>query len=108
MKIYHNTDSFKGGWFVGNFSETAYKTEACEVAFKTHYKNEEWPNHYHKLADEINYLIEGSMSINGTLLEAPIVFVIEKNEPSKPVFHTDCKFIVVKVPGVLNDKYNID
>lgn len=108
MKIYHNTDSFKGGWFVGSFPETAYNTTACEVAYKIHHKGEEWPNHYHKLADEINYLLEGSMSINGTLLEAPLVFVIEKNEPSKPIFHTDCKLIVVKIPGVLNDKYNID
>lgn len=28
----------KGGWFVGDFEPTAYKTKDFEVAYKFHYK----------------------------------------------------------------------
>lgn len=108
MEIITDTEQFKGGWFIGAFNETAYKTNTCEIAYKIHLKDENWPNHYHKLADEINYLIEGSMTINEILLKAPTIFIIKKNESAVPKFLTDCKLIVVKIPGILNDKYIID
>jgi quercetin dioxygenase-like cupin family protein len=101
-------DDLIGGWFVGAFSPTAYHTTACEVSYKTHYAGETWAAHYHKLGDEINYLIEGRMEINGEQLEGPVVFVIPKGEVSAPVFHTDVKLVVVKVPGEPNDKYIVD
>lgn len=107
MKIF-DASQFKGGWFVGDFEPTSYKTQACEVSYKIHQAGETWDTHYHKLADEINYLISGSMSINGVNLEAPCVFLIEKNEISAPVFHTDVAIIVVKIPGIPNDKYKVD
>jgi hypothetical protein len=44
------------------------------------------------------------MEINGQKLIAPIIFVISKNEIAKPIFITDVSLIVVKIPGVLNDK----
>jgi hypothetical protein len=108
MKIFTETDTYKGGWFVGNFEETAYKTEACEVAYKLHTKGEQWDTHYHKLSDEINYLIEGIMKINDQVLTAPCVFVIEKEEVASPIFLTDVRLIVVKIPGILNDKYSVE
>ena len=101
----HNVDNLIGGWFVGAFKETAYHTTACEVSYKTHYAGEEWAAHYHKIGDEINYLIEGQMEVNGQQLEAPVIFVIPKGEIAAPKFHTDVKLIVVKVPGELSDKY---
>jgi quercetin dioxygenase-like cupin family protein len=104
MKVF-SVDNLIGGWFVGAFSETAYHTTACEVSYKQHYAGESWPAHYHKIGDEINYLIEGSMSVNGTELQAPVIFVIPKGEVAAPIFNTDVKLVVVKVPGELNDKY---
>jgi hypothetical protein len=108
MKIFKEIDTYRGGWFVGNFEPTAYKTKACEVAYKLHKKGEIWDTHYHKLSDEINYLIEGIMKINDCLLTAPCVFIIEKEEIASPVFLTDVRLIVVKIPGILNDKYSIE
>ncbi len=103
MKIF-NVNNLRGGWFVGSFNETAYHTIACEIAYKNHYAGELWDAHYHAIADEINYLISGEMEINGQKLIAPIIFVISKNEIAKPIFITDVSLIVVKIPGVLNDK----
>lgn len=107
MEIF-SIDNLKGGWFVGDFSPSVYKTSACEVCYKLHHAGESWPAHYHKESDEINYLISGSMEINGIQLSAPLVFVIPKGEISRPIFHTDVSLIVVKVPGCLNDKYEVD
>ena len=106
MQVYA-VDNLKGGWFVGDFVPTCYKTSACEVSYKTHTAGEYWASHYHKLADEINYLISGEMEINGVQLLAPCVFVIPKGEISRPIFKTDVHLIVVKVPGALDDKYEI-
>lgn len=108
MIIHNDVTKFKGGWFVGAFEPTAYKTDAVEVSYKTHHKDEFWAAHYHKQSHEINYLIEGEMQINGQLLTAPCVFVIERDEVSKPHFITDVKLIVVKIPGTLNDKYEVE
>jgi hypothetical protein len=106
MKVFA-TDGFRGGWFIGDFDDTAYRTRDFEVAYKTHHAGDPWPTHYHQLADEINYLISGRMEINGIQLSAPCVFIIERNEISRPVFHTDVSLIVVKTPSVPGDKYEV-
>ncbi len=106
MQIF-STEGFKGGWFVGDFDETAYRTKDFEVGYKTHHAGEYWAPHYHDMADEINYLISGTMEISGTRLEAPCVFVIPKGEVSRPVFHTDVSLIVVKTPSLPGDKYEV-
>ncbi len=107
MKTY-DASQFLGGWFIGDFQDSVYRTKDFEVCYKFHPKGEIWPAHFHKLSDEINYLIEGKMTIDGTnILEGPIVFVIEKNEIATPEFFTDCKLIVVKIPSVIGDKYNV-
>ena len=95
------------GWFVGDFESTAYRTSACEVCFKQHKEGEVWPVHYHKLATEINYLIQGEMTLQNKKLVAGDIFVLNPNEISDPVFLTDCDLIVVKIPSSTKDKYEI-
>jgi len=106
MQVF-DASMFKGGWFVGDFDETAYRTRDFEVSYKTHHAGEYWAPHYHELADEINYLISGKMEISGTMLVAPCVFVIYKGEISRPVFHTDVSLIVVKTPSIPSDKHEV-
>ena len=84
MKV-DKIENMKGGWFVGNFEPTAYKT----------------PDH--TLVTEINYLIRGEMTIQNTLLQAGDIFTIHPYEISDPEFLTDCELIVVKTPSA-NDK----
>ena len=104
MKRYRIED-MKGGWFVGNFEPTAYKTKAAEVCLKHHPKGEVWPSHYHAVATEINLLFRGNMRLNGNLLREGDVFVIEPGEVATPVFLSDCEIVVVKVPSLSNDKF---
>jgi hypothetical protein len=106
MEIFE-ANQFIGGWFVGDFEPTAYRTSHFEVSYKKHHKGEKWAAHYHAIGDEINYLIEGEMEINGIQLKAPVVFVIPAKEVADPKFHTDVKIIVVKTPSIPGDKYDV-
>lgn len=106
MKVIRN-QKWTGGWFVGNFEPSAFKTDAAEVCLKKHPKGEKWPKHYHKIATEINYVIRGKMTLQDTEFNAGDVFVIEPNEIADPEFLEDCELIVVKVPFVKNDKYEV-
>lgn len=106
MQVFDATQ-FIGGWFVGDFDASAYRTNAFEVAYKIHHAGEYWAPHYHAVADEINYLISGKMETNGIMLEAPCVFVIPKGEISRPIFHTDVSLVVVKMPSLPGDKYEV-
>lgn len=100
-------EEMRGGWFVGNFEPTAFKTPTTEVCYKFHPQGEKWPTHYHAIATEVNFLVRGSMKINNELLRQGDIFVIEPNEVASPEFLTDCEIVVVKVPSVPNDKYNL-
>lgn len=106
MKIYNTLEfDMLGGWFIGDFKPVVYRTKKFEVCYKVHLKGEKWPKHKHEKSIEINYLIRGSMIINGEfLLKAPTIFVVEKDEVVYPEFLEDCEIIVVKVPSIPSDK----
>jgi quercetin dioxygenase-like cupin family protein len=97
--------TMKGGWFVGNFSPTAFTTSACEVSFKRHKKGEYVAPHIHKVASEINYLVRGKMTIGTTTMVAGDIFVIEPEEIADPQYLEDCELVVVKVPCIKGAKY---
>jgi hypothetical protein len=100
-------EQYKGGWFIGNFEPSAFRNENFEVCYKIHKEGESWEKHYHKLATEINFLIEGEMVIQGKKLTSGDVFTIYPYEIADPEFLTDCKLIIVKTPSNTSDKYII-
>ena len=106
MKI-NKMSEMVGGWFIGDFEPSVYKTSEFEVCYKQHYKGEVWDNHFHKIATEVNYLIRGEMKINDVFLQEGDIFLIEPDEVSVPEFLTDCELIVVKTPSIKGDKYII-
>ena len=106
MKILPS-DSMIGGWFVGNFEPTAYKTDQFEVSYKIHKEGEKWPAHYHKAATEINYLISGQMTIQKKTLKSGDIFILYPYEVADPTFQTECRLIVVKTPGKPDDKFEV-
>jgi quercetin dioxygenase-like cupin family protein len=95
------------GWFIGDFEPSVLKTSDFEVGVLTHKKDEVWPEHYHKVATEYNVLLEGSMTIQGELIEPGDIFIFEPNEVADPKFHEDCTVLCVKTPSVKGDKYEV-
>ena len=96
-----------GGWFVGNFTPAMHRTKDCEVGYKFHPKGDIWAKHYHKIATEITFLIKGSMVIQGKTLTSGDIFIILPNEIADPIFLEDCEVVIVKVPSVIGDKYEV-
>jgi hypothetical protein len=106
VKKFNLADMIRG-WFVGNFSPTAYLTPDVEVAVKQHKANDEEDAHLHKIATEINVVLSGDVEFNGELLQAGDIVVIEQYESVKFRSKTDSVLVVVKIPGASNDKYLI-
>ena len=98
-------DDMKGGWFIGDFDPAAFKTAQFEVSLKIHPAGEQWPAHFHKIATEINLVVSGRMLLQGELLTAGDIFILEPNEVADPTFYEDCSIVCVKVPSAIGDKY---
>lgn len=95
-----------GGWFVGDFEPTAYKTNQFEVSYKLHPKGQQWDIHYHTEVTEINLLVRGKMVIQGTTLVEGDIFTLEPYEIADPEFLEDTEIVCVKTPSV-NDKVSV-
>jgi hypothetical protein len=97
----------KGGWFIGNFEPTAFKTEEFEVCYKQHTKGEQWDTHYHKEGTEINYLVDGKMIIQNKQLNKGDIFILHPFEIADPIFLEDCTVLIIKTPSKPGDKFTI-
>ena len=104
MDVYRIEDMV-GGWFLGDFEPSAFRTSEVEVAYHSYTKGQEWPKHFHQIATEINYMISGVMNLSGREINKGDVFVIHPGESVKPEYLEDCEIIIVKIPSVPGDKY---
>lgn len=104
--ILNHIKNMKGGWFVGDFEPTSYKTSDFEVSYKIHPKNEQWDIHYHHTVTEINLIIHGKMSIQGKELTKGDIFILEPYEIADPIFLEDTEIICVKTKSI-NDKISV-
>lgn len=100
-------ENYTRGWFIGNFEPSLLKTPDFEVGVLTHKKGEYWSPHYHKESIEYNVLISGKMIIQGNELNSGDVFVFDKGEIADPQFLEDCTLVVVKVPSIPSDKFEV-
>lgn len=103
MKLFKYRDMI-GGWMVGDFEPTAFKTKNFEVSYKIHKKGEVWDIHYHPFSTEINLLISGKMTMQNKTLKSGDIFVLEPYEIADPFFLTTCKIVCVKTTSRKDDK----
>lgn len=95
------------GWFVGNFEPSLYKTNAVEIAVKTYNMGAYEKKHYHKVATEITVITKGTVQMNGIKYSSGDIIIMEPGEETDFYAITDVENVVVKLPGVNNDKYEI-
>jgi hypothetical protein len=106
MESFELKNMFKG-WFIGNFEPTLYNTSDVEVAIKTYSINDYEEPHYHKISTEFTAIIEGIVEMNGMMYKEGDIIKIEPNEITNFKALSNVKTVVVKIPGAINDKYNI-
>jgi mannose-6-phosphate isomerase-like protein (cupin superfamily) len=104
MKI-NNLINMTRGWFIGNFLPTLWSTKEFEVAIQRYKKGDFEKPHTHKIATEINVIIEGSVSMNNTIYNSDDIITIEPGERVEFKSITDSTLVVVKIPCVIGDKY---
>ncbi|MDY6509622.1 MAG: cupin domain-containing protein [Acinetobacter faecalis] len=105
MKLGKITD-MTGGWFIGNFEPSLFKTNDCEVALKSYNKGDYEESHYHKIATEYTVIVKGRVKMNGIEYSAGDIIVMEPNESTDfECLEDGTMNMVVKIPGVNNDKY---
>ena len=97
--------NMKNGWFIGNFSPSLMKTNDCEVAVKTYKKGDYDVPHYHKIATEYTVIISGKVKMNDRIFNVGDIVVEEPGDITDFEALTDAVNVVVKIPGVNNDKY---
>ena len=102
-----NLKDMKGGWFVGAFDPTAYSSN-FEVGIHSHTKGEFHQDHFHKLGTEINLVLDGSVSINGTVFNKDDIFILYPYELSCVEYLTDVRICVVRNISDTTDKYKVD
>lgn len=90
---------------MGDFEPSLLKVSGFEVGVKKHTAGEYHEPHYHSIATEYNYLLEGVLIINDHKFVAPTIFVVEPGEVVYPKFETDCTLCIIKVPSVPGDKH---
>lgn len=104
MKI-DNLEKMIRGWFVGNFEPSVLKTDKVEVGVKSYKAGDYEDKHFHKVATEITVIIYGEVEMNGIRYKENDIIIIEPNDVTDFRAITDCKNVVVKIPGVSNDKF---
>lgn len=105
MKKFKHSESGDRGWFVGQFERAVFKTDACEVAYQYNHKGEHCAPHTHRIATEINLITRGRVIMSGQEFEAGDIIIMEPGDVCECKYLEDTYTVVVKVPGVLDDKY---
>ena len=95
----------KRGWFIGDFTPSLYKTDACEVAVKKYIAGEHEAKHYHLAAEEYTVIISGEVKMFGNVYKAGDIIICERGDATDFTAITDTVNVVVKIPGAKNDKY---
>jgi len=106
MKIY-SIDNMTNGWFIGNFEPSVFRNPFFEVAHHQHEKGYITPLHTHKIAQELTYIVRGSLRVSGNILKKGEMFLYEPNDVADVEVLEDVDLIVVKWPSVPSDKYMV-
>ncbi len=81
------------------------RIHSFEVAHHKHEKGCETFPHYHKVTNELNYIVSGELMVSGKHLKAGDMWIYEPNEVSDVEFLADTELIIVRWPSIPSDKY---
>jgi hypothetical protein len=100
-----NLKDFIGGWFVGNFEPSLFKTNDVEVGVKYYKAGECEGYHHHKIATEFTVIISGKVLMDNQEFVSGDIIKISPNTSSNFKAISDVVTVVVKLPGANGDKY---
>lgn len=101
-----NLKDMIGGWVIGNFEPSLLKTNDVEVAIKRYKSGDYDSMHYHKIATEYTVIVSGQVEMSGKIYNENDILIINPLESTDFKAITDVITVVVKIPGVSDDKYS--
>jgi hypothetical protein len=104
MKI-KKLSSMKGGWFVGDFEPSVFRTDAFEVGCKGYRAGAVESRHIHRVAQELTLVVSGRVVMNGVEAGPGDILVLEPGEAADFSVIENATTVVVKFPSVIGDKY---
>jgi quercetin dioxygenase-like cupin family protein len=105
--IHRRLTDMVGGWMVGDFEPSCLRTPACEVACKHYDAGAHEHAHVHRVATELTLIASGRVVMNGRILTAGDIVVIEPGEAADFTALEAATTVVVKLPSVAGDKYPV-
>jgi len=101
----HNLEDMFKGWFIGNFEPSLFKTSEVEVGVKKYKAGDFEGYHHHKIATEFTLILDGQVEMSGKIYKDGDIVKIPPGISTDFKALTDTTTVVVKIPGVVNDKY---
>ena len=93
-------DKMVKGWFVGDFSPAALRTE---VAVKYYKAGEREEAHLHKIVFEVALVLEGIVNMCGQRLSKGDIIKLAPSEATDFLAVTDATAVVIKLPSVIGE-----
>lgn len=110
-----NIENMKGGWFIGDFEPTLFKTKHFEIAHHKRLNGWTASPHIHKKSREYNYIVRGRVIVGNlcTTDKAVVLgpgdyFIYEPNNVADVHCLEDTDLIVIKIPSLPDDKYPVN
>ena len=94
-----------GGWFIGDFEPSAWKTDLFEVAVKEYKAGDKEQKHLHKIAIEFTVIVRGKVKMNSIEYSEGDIIQIDPGNYTDFEAIEDTITVVVKQPSVKGDKY---
>jgi mannose-6-phosphate isomerase-like protein (cupin superfamily) len=101
-----NLSEFTKGWFIGDFTPTLLNTLDFEISIKRYKAGDIESRHHHKIATEYTVIVDGEVTMNGSVFKTNDIVIINPNESTDFVCLTDVTTVVVKTPSIKDDKFN--
>lgn len=97
-------ENFDRGYFIGDFPKALVRTNAFEVSYKYHKKEDKHEKHYHKFTTEFVLITKGNVIVNGTKIGAGNIFILEPYMVNEIEYLDDVELVIVKSPSLPNDR----
>ena len=107
MKV-RNVEEMINGWFIGNFEPSLLKTNDVEVAVKEYKKGDKEAAHYHKIATEVTVITKGRIKMFDLEWKEGDIIIVEPGDVTSFEALENSQNVVIKIPGVNNDKYVVE
>ncbi|MFQ3670962.1 MAG: hypothetical protein SNJ84_05850 [Verrucomicrobiia bacterium] len=98
-------EAFTKGWFIGHFQPTLVDTRDVEVAVKHYRAGDAEAAHHHRIATEVTAILSGRVRMLGREFSSGDVVKIDPGTSTAFECLEDAVTVVVKHPGVPQDKY---